>query len=492
MDIIVFGTGEIGKAVLPFLEKEYHILFFVDNNEKKWGTIFEKYRTESPEKIKKHNCALVIASTKFHLQIASQLEQMGVCRDKIYFCHRFQRDGIEEVEVYPLVESKLRGEPKRLIQYDICNMEEYETNNRKVLIFCRSYSVYTKQLIENMSKRYSDIEFSLLTQDKVNKDKISSNSLKHIYCFQSMADLKAILEQLPIYDVIHILFMDWEWAYTYRLIREKCHVLNLNVGGSDFYRAGTEERESKKNLIACVDRIMAQTEATVQEFIEYYDDLAKNKTHLLPYGIEILEWINCSTVFKNEIKEKHSLPTGKIVVTCGHNASEAHQHLKIIDAVEELPEEIQKQLVCVFPMTYPQGKDLYIGRIRDRLEKSGINYVILTKFMNFQEMAEYARISDVMIHVQTTDQLSSAMLEEMYAGSIIIAGSWLPYKSLHDIGIFFMDVDSISDITVSLEDIIIKLEEYKEKCAGNRELIWKHSSWDELAPKWNAIWRNYE
>lgn len=492
MDIIVFGTGEIGKAALPFLEKEYHILFFTDNNEKKWGTTFEKYRIESPDEIRKYNCAIVIASTKYSLQIAGQLEKMGVCQDRIYFCHRFQSDDIFEVEVYPLLELKLKGTSKLLVQYDICNVEEHETSNRKVLIFCRSYSVYTKQLIENMSKKYSDIEFSLLTQDKTNKEKILSDKLKHIYCFQSMTDLKTILELLPIYDVAHLLWMDWELAYMYRLIRKKCRVLNLNVGGSDFYRAGAEEREAKKSLIACADRIMAQTEATVREFVEYYGEIAKNKTYLLPYGIEVLEWINSSTISKTVIKEKYHIPIDKIVITCGHNANEAHQHLKIIDAVEKLPEGMKEQLVCVFPMTYPPGKDLYIRQVRDRLEKSGINHVILTEFMNFQEMAEYARISDIMIHVQITDQLSSAMLEEMYAGSIVVAGSWLPYKSLHDMGIFFMDVDSVSDTSASLEDIFIKIEEYKKRCAGNREIIWKHSSWDGLAPKWDAIWRNYE
>lgn len=103
-------------------------------------------------------------------------------------------------------------------------------------------------------------------------------------------------------------------------------------------------------------------------------------------------------------------------------------------------------------------------------------------------MAEYALVSDIMIHVQTTDQLSSTMLEEMYAGSIVLAGKWLPYQSLHKKGMFFLDVDEICDITMILEDVVENIEKYRTKCERNKVIVRKHSSWDELASKWYALW----
>lgn len=479
MDSIVFGTGEAGKRILPFLEKKYHILFMVDNDEKKWGTMFESYRVESPDEIKKHACAVIISSPKYDMEISEQLESMGVRRDRIYTCHDLQEEG-QEFTIHSM--------ERPLVQYDLCNEEERRTGKRKVMIFCRGYSVYSKQLIENLSKRYDDIEFSLLTKIKKNKEKILAGQLRHIYYFQTMLDLKMILEKLPVYDAMHLLWMEKEWACLYQLIRTKAYLLNLNVGGSDFYRAGTEEKNSKKNLIDCADRIMAQTETTARNFVEYYGDGVKNKTYILPYGIEVLEWIDRNTIPGDIIKKKYKIPLDKVVVTCGHNANEAHQHMKIIDAIERLPESIRKQMICVFPMTYPQGNDDYIAVLRERLERSDVNYMILTEFMNFQEMAEYARISDIMIHVQITDQLSSAMLEEMYAGSIIAAGKWLPYRSLHKMGLFFFDVEEVSDLTVLLEEIILNMEKYKKKCINNRELVWRHSSWENLASKWYALW----
>ena len=139
-------------------------------------------------------------------------------------------------------------------------------------------------------------------------------------------------------------------------------------------------------------------------------------------------------------------------------------------------------------MTFTQGAESYIADVDKRLRETGLDCVILTAFMDFAGMAEYALISDIMIHVQTTDQLSSTMLEEMYSGSIVIAGKWLPYRSLHEMGIFFLDADSIADVTEMLQEIMSHIEAYKEKCTGNRKIIWKHSSWDELAPRWHALW----
>lgn len=481
MDIIVFGAGKAGKNAMPFLESKYHILFYVDNDEKKWGSVFGNYKVESPDEIKKHDCVVVstLVGYSSSLEVVEQLEQMGVSHERIYSCGGLSNT--IQFEVYPL--------KRTLIQYDLCYTEERETDGKKVLIFCRGYSVYVKQLIENIAKRYDDVEFSLLTHNEESKGKIVSERLRHIYYFRTMVDLRTILEQLPMYDAMQLLWIEKEWVYFHKLIRSKTKHLNLNIGGSDFYRAGKTERDYKKKLIECADQVIGQTADTVKNFELYYNEVTAGKLCCFPYGIEVLDFINVNKEQdKNKLKRKYHIPLNKIVITCGHNASQAHQHIEMIEAINQLPARIKKQIVCVFPMTYPQDCDEYINFVDGSLKGTGLEHVILKDFMDFQDMAEYALISDIMIHVQTTDQLSSSMLEEMYAGSIVIAGSWLPYKALHKMGIYFLDVDTISDVTAVLEDVVANIEAYKEKCKGNRELIWKHSSWDEVASKWYALW----
>ncbi len=488
-EIILFGGGEVGRNAAKHMKSDYRILFLADNDEKKWGTALEDCVVKSPAEIRNYDCDVVIASARYGVEIAGQLEQMAVSRERIYYYRDFDVNVTWGYEIYPAKADKVVSTGRPLCQYDLYLEAGQGAEHKKVLIFCTFYSTYAKQLIENMSKRCKDIEFSLLTGTKEYQEKVTARQLKHLYYFQTMADLKTILEQLPVYDAVQLLWIEREWAYFYRLIREKTVRLNLNVGGSDFYRAGKGERNFKKNLIACADTITAETEATVREFQDYYGSIVENKMGLLPFGIEVLELIDgCGSLSKNAIRKKYHIPSDKIIVTCGHNANDAHQHMGIIEAVSRLPEKIKEQIVCVFPMTYPQGRETYIHAVEDRLKKTGLRYVILKEFMDFQGMAEYARISDIMLHVQKTDQLSSTMLEEMYAGSIVIAGKWLPYRSLHDMGMFFLDVDKIDDTAEALETVVPNLEAYRKKCEGNKEIIWRHSSWDELAVRWRALW----
>lgn len=288
---------------------------------------------------------------------------------------------------------------------------------------------------------------------------------------------------------MQLLWIEQEWAYFYQLIRKKTKHLNLNIGGSDFYRANTEERNFKKKLIQCADKVTAETTGIIQDVEMYYKDVVHNKIGLLPFGIEVLDFMHfVKQEDQYRFKKDHHISQNKLVVTCGHNAAKEHQHMAIIDALCALPKEIKEKITCVFPMTYPSGMDTYIDEVHSRMQGTDIDYVILTDFMDFQEMAEYAMISDIMIHVQTTDQLSSTMLEELYAESIVIAGSWLPYQSLHEKGIYFLDVNTIPDSTDIMKDVVTHVEAYRDKCKGNKKIVWEHSSWDELAPKWHALW----
>lgn len=493
MDAVLFGAGYDCRMMLSFLEKQCHILYITDNNEALWGSSLEGYEVLPVNNIVQEDFSIIITSRRYSLEITNQLLTMGVDENRIYSCHEFCTGEKAEREVFPLNAEKLVCRQIPLYQYDLLQEDKSENEkegfHKRILIICKAVSVYTRQLIENMASRYPEIEFSLLTNGEGYEKLIHTPHLMHIYRYQSQTDIRTILEQLPIYDAIQVLWIDREWSYFYRLIRKKAVRLNLNIGGSDFYRSGQTERDFKRRLIASADCIIGQTEGMVRGFSEYYGQDAEGKMCLLPYGVEVLDWINSvKKISKEKLRTKYGIVQDRIIVTCGHNAGRAHQHIELLDALKRLPKHIKERIICVFPMTYPKGAELYIDEIRSLLETSDLEHLILTEFMDFQKMAEYARISDIMIHVQTTDQLSSTMLEEMYAGSVIIAGSWLPYESLHELGLYFLDADKISDVTDILEDVVMNIREYKQKCKENSKIVWNHSSWERLAPKWYGLW----
>lgn len=487
MEVIGFGIGNIARNAYSYISENYKILWYVDNNNSKWGEKIGDYEIKDPISILSKKVNIIVFSRNYEIEIVNQLIEMGVDSNRIYLCNQEISEGNYIYDVYPYDKKILKKVNRPLIKYDLKKQSEYMTNKVKVMIFVSFYSVYTKQLIEKMISKYENIEISLLTCARESGYLITAKDIKHIYIFESMAELENIIAQLPKYDVAQLLWIENRWVYFQDMIREKFVKLNLCVGGSDFYRASDCNREYKKKLIYSADCVSAETEVTIQNFKNYYGDNLRVK--LVPFGVEVLEYINLfSGIPIDEFKSKYNIPLNKVVVTCGHNANPKHQHLELISLLNQLDNRIKENSVFVFPMTYPIGMDMHINEVRKTLEKSDLTYVILTKFMDFKDMAEYALLSDVMIHVQTTDQLSSTMLEEMYAGSIVIAGEWLPYSSLHEKGMYFIDVNNVEDVINTLIDVINNLEQYREKCKVNKELVWKHSSWDVLCEKWYELW----
>jgi hypothetical protein len=85
-------------------------------------------------------------------------------------------------------------------------------------------------------------------------------------------------------------------------------------------------------------------------------------------------------------------------------------------------------------------------------------------------------ISDIMVVVQLTDVFSASVQEHLMAGSVLIAGDWLPYKSFLEKGVY-MRITNLEDLKKNMETVICNLEKEKELCKGNEERIYSLSSW---------------
>lgn len=363
----------------------------------------------------------------------------------------------------------------------------------KVLFFVSWYSVYVKSLIIQMKKRYPELEYSVFTTRK-GKDGIENagiaSEFEHIYAYSNKRELIKQIWSLPHYDVIQFKSMDLQWTGFAGSLRKKCDVFIVSVGGSDIYRTGGFIHFMQKRLLKRADWITAESLQVLNDLGKImkntYSDIPHNVNR---FGVTVLENINEEPVMERGRElEKWHIDENKIIITCGHNAKEQHQHLEMIDAISRLSAEARERLHLVFPLTYPKGNEVYIGSIREKLLDLGCEYTFITEFMDEHACAAWAQLSDIMIHVQTTDQLSSSMLEYMYGGSIVIAGKWLPYDNLKERGIFFLTVNEVADLTACLQECLEDFQALKERCRANRKLIWEMSSWDAVAKEWYKLY----
>jgi|GEM_PF-5867337 len=78
-NLIIFGTGDIGKSAYYKLKNSYNVLFFVDSNCQKQNTLLFDIKILSPEILSEYKDTLVlIASTKYFNEIFNYLNQIGI------------------------------------------------------------------------------------------------------------------------------------------------------------------------------------------------------------------------------------------------------------------------------------------------------------------------------------------------------------------------------------------------------------------------------
>lgn len=484
---VLYGLGNAGKSILPYLREHYEILFWVDGKQSLRGTEYEGIPVCSPESLSGYDGKVIVTTTdSYFVEISDFLLRLGFDKNNIV---RGQHQVYSQsAETVPYEVDTLEPAKVDLRSCDLLSRTE-EEKSCKVMVFCGFYSSYVNQLVRNCKKMMPDIHFGILSNSDMYLTDMEDYA-DHIYVYHSYAELYGILNALPEYDIFQMLWIENIWVYFRDIIRKKCRRLNLCVGGSDLYRARPAERIYKSSLIDMADIISAETDATISVFAEAYPSAA-GKIRWVNFGIETLDCMGHECRLRAKEKRKNlDISDDMLVIMCGYNAGEAHQHIELIQALSGMDKSIKEKITLVFPMTYPQDQETYIKEVEGYLDRCGIRYRILTDYMSFQGMAEIEMMSDVLITVQKTDQLSSTMLETMYAGKVIIAGSWLPYENLREKGIFFVSVEEIADLKGAVTRVVADYRALQKKCLANKEIVYDMSSWNAASRRWRGLWES--
>ena len=168
---------------------------------------------------------------------------------------------------------------------------------------------------------------------------------------------------------------------------------------------------------------------------------------------------------------------GKIIITIGYSGRAWHQHFYAIDAINKLPEEVKSKLFLLLPMTYSNNDFHYNYYLNEKIKETGIPFQILNQHLPLLQNLSLRIITDIVINCQVNDANSASIQEHLMAGSVLVAGDWLPYKMYRKYGVHLHDttIDGMSD---TLLMVLFHLEEEKKKCISNKDIIYKLNSWN--------------
>jgi hypothetical protein len=300
---------------------------------------------------------------------------------------------------------------------------------------------------------------------------------------------KIIINLSKKYDIIDIQFFSAMYDNIIPKLKADGRKVIITIWGSDFARSDNERREKQRNLFHKIDCIHIGTKQLKSQFLSYFKDF-ENKIRIAHFGLVQLDKIKkiAETYNSNEIRSELKLPYNKLIIACGANGIEAHQHLLILDSIEKLPNYLKDRIFIIVPFTYG-GKNKYLNKIKDRLQTLDISHKIFDKRLSDEFLSKLRLSTDIAITIQKVDAFSGALQEHLYAENIVIAGDWLPYDILNQNGINYIPT-SLSDLSEKLYDVLLNCEKYKIAFADNKRKMYELSSWKHTISSWVEIYNN--
>lgn len=264
----------------------------------------------------------------------------------------------------------------------------------------------------------------------------------------------------------------------------KLHIpYDITLWGSDILRVDNDMLSQMKYGFAHCKYIKG-IDKLLDKVSDSYSHAYDNKFLIAYFGdamCDVIDNIDSSTV--NKLNQKlFERVKGRIIVTCGYNAMPAQQHEMIIEALNQLSNEQKQKIYIVFPMTYEKSEK-YIDKIINLLEKTGIDYLILDRFLSEEELATVRLKTDIVVNTQTTDALAAALVQHLYCGNVLIVGEWLEYKPFDSRDIFYIKTNS-ENLAKNISEVIDEYPKFKALTLGNHDKLLDIASWDSTIHQW--------
>lgn len=256
--IVLWGTGKIAKKLIEVIDDK--IVFVVDNDDSKWGTIWNGYEIRCPDDIEKRIAEydkIIIATTSFReikTQILSKYSIEEKKIDNMYYRHRemfldnFKRDesnfNEDKQKYFSYIKKNLLGvfNDEFIENYDQIKTDIFFDEDKglyfvlyqgKRMYFSRKFhssqmvgAYYKKLLIEQDERsphRYLTEKFGIKEGD--------------IVLDAGVAEGNFALEIIELVDKIYLIEADVEWIealkYTFEPYKDKVEIIEAFLGNGE-------------------------------------------------------------------------------------------------------------------------------------------------------------------------------------------------------------------------------------------------------------------
>ena len=365
-----------------------------------------------------------------------------------------------------------------------------------VLIFADGDSIWTKSVIEHTLCSYDD-NVTILSTKLVSKyaEFYKKNNISIVYrrkmlgkvgsLFIGISNLDTISKG---YDIFCAHYITNASIRVLTIAKKYCKKTIFIFWGSDILR---RTKKSIRRIYAfnTVDRICMSTREMEKKFHELYGMKFDNKIRKINFGSNGIELLTDGQLEMKEIRRRYNIDESKIVISIGYNKMCSQQHLKVLNVIKTLLPELREKIHIILRLTYGNGDNNYINKIKALVDESGCSSSIFESYMSDIEVAEVVSITDIFIHAQTTDARSASMCEHLYAGSLVIVPSWIQYSEIEG-KVFYLTFEKFEDLEDLISNNLVHKQNsiYHEKLKRNRIELYDLCSWKSQVPDWRKLY----
>ncbi|MCB9270007.1 MAG: hypothetical protein H6561_10610 [Lewinellaceae bacterium] len=292
------------------------------------------------------------------------------------------------------------------------------------------------------------------------------------------------LKKMQGFDALHFHYSHIVYLPVYYWWRRFSSAFVHTIWGSDFYRTAAWRHRIFRLFYGKMNEISFANSRTLQAFAQKYTTLA-GRLHLARFGLISLDIIRKIRSQEHEYESRKvlGLPRDLPVVCLGYNATPAHQHIPVLrQMIQSYRPDTAYHVVLT--LTYGSTSDAYVEEIKELLSEAPFTSSVFTDYLSHEDVARLRMVTDILIHVPVTDQLSAVFQEALFCGSHVIAGRWLEYQDLKNLGISWNEVDTLDEIVPILHHLIAS----KSKAQNFEAEIGQLSGWDQVLGQWMRLY----
>ncbi len=362
---------------------------------------------------------------------------------------------------------------------------------KKILIIGDADSVYIKEYVEHILKVSPLMNFTILTYSKERYVEFyKKHNVKLILIpeyYQERFKLKGYYKLLLTllknhFNYIHVQAVFYNAVKLASIISGKKGKIILS-----YWAHLSDKREIRKiyPLLKYVYKISFVTESLKREFQNIYGHDYDSKISCVDLYLGGLETMKHMRKGKNlkELKQfakrKMGFSNNKILVAIGYCGRKDQQHLKVLNQLGKIQDDVLKLLHIFIHVSYGVGDESYIRQIEisaRALARRGCICEVSREYLEGKKLAYLRFGTDIFINSISQDVLAATLLEYLCGGAVILNGKWLDYPELDYYGIKCQQYEIFEELPIKIGDCIknnsITLQE------KNSQLIWKYLSWN--------------